>query len=531
MTSFKSGTPSKSVKSHKPLKSYKTARRAFLRSCAASTVLWPLLRNVESHAQTGTAPKRLLVIQHPIGTVLDRWRPDASATATDFTLPYISEPFEALRSNLVMIDGLNIVAATRVSGGPTGDRTHEGGMVAMMTGQPTLGRIGQQDHAAGGASIDQMLLERSPLLGGPTSATPTPFGSLQLAADIRSDRSEVSPRVMSYGAPSEEQSDINLARKPLYPSTQPLDVYRRLFGGTGVPLDEAQAKALLARKESVLDFMRGDLARLRGLVPASELDKLDAHANAIASLEETLRRTIAPVSAEQCSRPSEPMAVMESGAGESGSSLSGADYYVPSDPEQHPHELIGRAQLSLIRAAFACDLARTATFMWSAGTNWVVFPGVLNGVELPGGAESSPHHPPSHTTDAGTTAWLAEIDRWYAEQTAQAMLEFQAQTDLDGGSLLDNTVVVYTSEVARAWDHDFRNLPLLVFGSSKLGIEGGRLLRVSDGPLPSITTNTGNRPTNALWMALAPVFDVELESIGTAEQDAGGALPDLVVPA
>jgi hypothetical protein len=226
------------------------------------------------------------------------------------------------------------------------------------------------------------------------------------------------------------------------------------------------------------------------------------------------------------------MVFSEDGQGQAGSALSGADYYTPGQPDHHPHELIGRAQLAMIRAAFACDLVRTATFMWCAGTNWVVFPGALNGKQLTGGAESSPHHPPSHTTDAATVDWLAEIHRFYAQQTAEALLEFKAQTDVDGGSMLDNTVVVYLSEVARAHDHDFRNVPLLVFGGPNVGIEGGRFLSVSGGPLPTASNaNTGNRPTNALWMALAPIFGVELTSLGSAAQDAGGPLPDLVSPA
>jgi hypothetical protein len=514
--------------------SYKIARRAFLRGTGAAALLWPLLRNIEAFAQTGQAPKRFLVIHHPIGTVLDRWRPSGGATTSEFTLPYISAPYEPLRPILVMIDGLNIVAASRVAAGPTGDKTHEGGMVAIMTGQPTLGRIGQQDHSAGGASIDQILLERSPMLGGAASTMKTPFGSLQLAADIRSDRSEVSPRVLSYRAPTEGQSDINLARKPLYPDTQPLNVYSRIFGAaSGVPLDAEQAAALLARKKSALDFMRSDLARLRTLVPASEKDKLDAHAQAIASLEATLQRTIVPVpGGDQCVKPMAPMAFVENGKGQAGSTLSGADYYAPGEPDFHPHELIGRAHLAMIRAAFACDLVRTATFMWSAGTNWVVFPGALNGKQITGGAESSPHHPPSHTTDAATVDWIAEIHRFYAEQTAAALLEFQAQIDVDGGSMLDNTVVVVLSEVGRAYDHDFRNVPLLVFGSPKVRIEGGRFLSVSGGPLPTASNaNTGNRPTNALWLSLAPIFGVELPSLGSASQDAGGPLPDLVSPA
>jgi hypothetical protein len=340
--------------------------------------------------------------------------------------------------------------------------------------------------------------------------------------------------VLSYRAPTPAESDINLARKPLYPDTQPLNVYSRIFGAaSGVPLDADQARALLARKKSALDFMRSDLARMRTLVPASEKDKLDAHAQAIASLEATLQRTLVPLpGGEQCMKPDAPMAFVQDGKGQAGSSLSGSDYYTPGDPDYHPHELIGRAQLAMIRAAFACDLARTATFMWSAGTNWVVFPGTMNGKQLLGGAESSPHHPPSHTTDPATIDWITEVHRFYAEQTAAALLEFQAQTDIDGGSMLDNTVVVVLSEVGRAYDHDFRNVPLLVFGSPKVGIEGGRFLRVSDGPLPTAANaNTGNRPTNALWLAIAPTFGVELTSLGSEAQDAGGALPDLVSPA
>ena len=60
-------------------------------------------------------------------------------------------------------------------------------------------------------------------------------------------------------------------------------------------------------------------------------------------------------------------------------SLSGVDYYVPNMPTSHPHLDLGLTQLRLIKTAFACDLARVATFMWSAGTNWVVFPGTMQG--------------------------------------------------------------------------------------------------------------------------------------------------------
>jgi len=144
------------------------------------------------------APLRLLIVHHPLGAGpgLSTWRPNASATTTSFTLPLETAPFNAaatpLQKYMCMIDGLNVVT-------PSGQNTHEGGIVAVMTGMNALGKGNtQQDWAAAGPSVDQLLLDKSPMLGGPSQAKPTTFGSLQLGADVRSDRDEVGPRVLSY---------------------------------------------------------------------------------------------------------------------------------------------------------------------------------------------------------------------------------------------------------------------------------------------------------------------------------------------
>src|SRR5262245_54524285 len=166
------------------------ARRSFLRACGGSAALLvPLLRDIEARATGAPAPLRFLVIQKPLGCQWPLWRPAATATTTTFTLPAISAPFEPLRSKMAMIDGLNVVTADR-GGTGGGTNTGEGGVLALMTGQPALGKIGQQDWCGGGASIDQILLARSPVLGGPASTKRTMFGSLQLAADVRAERDE-----------------------------------------------------------------------------------------------------------------------------------------------------------------------------------------------------------------------------------------------------------------------------------------------------------------------------------------------------
>src|SRR6185436_18573323 len=110
--------------------------------------------------------------------------------------------------------------------------------------------------------------------------------------------------------------------------------------------------------------------------------------------------------------------------------LRGFDHYVPNEPDNHPHETVGRLHLALIKAAFACDLTRVATFMWASGTSWVSFPGNLDGADLrAGGAttrDAAPYHPVCHTDMPDVRDWLAKIDAWYARQTSLALQDFEA---------------------------------------------------------------------------------------------------------
>jgi hypothetical protein len=212
-----------------------------------------------------------------------------------------------------------------------------------------------------------------------------------------------------------------------------------------------------------------------------------------------------------------------------GSILKGVDYYDPSNLSNHPHQRLGLQQLAMIQAAFQCDYVRVATFMWSPGTNWVVFPTSFQGATLSTSppSASSPHHPPSHTTNPATMAWLAQLDSFYAQQSSAAIQAMDAVKDFDGNTLLDNTVIVYVSEIARAYDHDQLNVPILVFGGKNTRIKGGQYLKITDGPLPSVDgKNSGNRPLNDMWLALAPIFGVTLPSLGSRAQYTG-ALPGL----
>src|SRR4051812_44350303 len=157
---------------------YRTTRRNFLHGgCAAAMAFW--LRRAEAFAQGATSPKRLLIIHHPVGTIQKNWT--CQGTETNFTLSRILAPFEPVKSHMVVLDGIDIIAKG-VGGG------HEQGTVTVMTGVRTTELYpgnGGDDPKAAGPSIDQILLKGSPSLQGP------PIASLQVSCDDRVDVGEI----------------------------------------------------------------------------------------------------------------------------------------------------------------------------------------------------------------------------------------------------------------------------------------------------------------------------------------------------
>jgi hypothetical protein len=441
---------------------YRIARRSFLRGLglagAASGLGWWLHR-AESHAGGAGSPRRLIVMQRPNGTVHSQWLAGA-------TLGPILEPFAGLQDQMVVLGGLNIVTSNG------GNASHEGGLVTLMTGEP----IGEtrppspDDWKNTAPSIDQILAEQSPVLGG------TPFASLQIAAHNRQDGApEVANRALSY-----EGADI-----PLYPEIKPSLTFERLFGAIDPSDADALARAR-AKNASVLDFIDGDLQRLRQLAPAAERDKLDAHADAIRQLEQSLDGLT------ECASGDPPID--------------------PPDSDTHTDvAAVGAAQLAILRAALQCDLTRVVTFMWTPGASSVQFEGLYEGMNL------FQHHSLSHQNldDATVQQNMGAIDRWYSERTAEFLQSLADTPDFDGsGSVLDNSLVLYLSEVSVGWTHSFDEMPMVLFGGRNLGLEGGRIL------------DFGGRPTNDLWLSIAPVFGVDLGQLG-AEGQSSGPLPGL----
>lgn len=523
--------------------SYRFARRSFLSAIGGAVGLEILLRNMEAAAQGTGAPPRFLMMHWPVGTLKQQFIPNG--TGTSYTTSksqgpgYLLSPFDTaeLRPHTIALHGFNMNGISGRGGG------HEDGTPFATTGSNSPGTRSNggesDDGCAGGPSWDQILLKNVPALARRNGTQIIGRGYYNTIADARIDSYETSTRTLSYGYTKQSiqgaiPAGMISENQPLRPQLSPLTAYNDLFSGfmPGGMGPDANAIRLLKQKRSVLDHSLRELNRLNALAPASERVKIESHAAIIRAIEAQLTQQINnPPTTGGGMPPAVPPASL---SGKSNDRAS--DYGNPtSTTDDGPnHELVGNTHAGILRAAFACDLIRVATFQWSPGTNHVSFKGL---------DPNSPntiymHHPLSHkngsrafyegsrpSTDAYIWDAMVNANKWYFDKTAAIINTFRTQVDpLDpmGGSLLDRTVIPMVTEVADA-SHNRNGHAALIFGGKALGMQGGQFKSVSGihnqlwvtvaqaylgaGAVSALAgesyVKTGSNPIAGLWVAPA----------------------------
>jgi hypothetical protein len=108
-----------------------------------------------------------------------------------------------------------------------------------------------------------------------------------------------------------------------------------------------------------------------------------------------------------------------------------------------------------------------------------------------------------HQNDPARLEKLSRINVFHLELFAYYVEKLRTTADGDGGSLLDQTVLLYGSGMGDSNLHDPRNLPILVVGGGAGQIRGGRHLR-----FPKET------PLTNLYMTVLDKVGVPTERIG-----------------
>jgi hypothetical protein len=105
-----------------------------------------------------------------------------------------------------------------------------------------------------------------------------------------------------------------------------------------------------------------------------------------------------------------------------------------------------------------------------------------------------------HRTRTRAEAAAGTVRARLSAITGCAAATDSACTDVFGGTLLDNTIVPYVTEVSRA-THKWTQMPVVVFGGKSVGLKGGQFLTFQ------------GRPHNDMWLSIAQALGVTVENL------------------
>jgi hypothetical protein len=429
-------------------------RRDFIRDAGLGAAAVPFILNLPSlgFANQARRKQRLVVMFSPNGVVPKAFWPNEEGAT--FTLPESLQPLAPFQAQTLVLHGV----CDKVRG--DGDN-HMRGIGCLLTGAELFpGNIQGGSHTpagwASGISIDQEI--KNHLQKG--ADTRTRFGSLEFGVLVP-QRADTWTR-MVYTGPN----------RPVAPIDDPYQMFAKLYGRT-------RDRELLA---SVLDDVKDDLKKVSQAVSTEDRRLLDEHATFVREMEQELRATAQKKAGQK---------VPELEAG-----VKGVNDNLPK---------ISKMQIDLLVQSFAADFARVATLQ---------FTNSVGGARMRWIGVSEGHHELSHAPDSNTKVQekLTKINKWFCEQLAYLAKRLSETPEPGGqGSLLDNTLIVWTNELGKGNSHTLDNIPFVLVGKG-LGFQMGRSLKLK------------KAPHNRLLLALAHGFGHRITRFGNPDFCGGGAL-------
>ncbi len=422
------------------------SRRTFLRGAGVAVALpfleamWPRA----ARAQAAATPRRFLAWYVPNGIHMPDWTP--ATTDANYTLPPILAPLAPIRDEVLVLTGLLNAAANEVTTG--GD--HARGTGTFLTARPVNPSRGTR--LENGISLDQRIAQA---IGAQTS-----MPSLQLGTEGGSTAGNCDLAACAYSR------NISWAgpQSPLSKETNPVSAFERVFQGAGTPLPPAESERRRLLRLSVLDTVINDANRLRFELGSSDRQKVDEYLTDVRALELRIQDT----STSQCAaiEPAEPV------------------------------DLVARVRsmIDLMVFAFQCDRTRIISFMAlnSSANETYRFLNIFDG-----------HHQISHhQNNPANFAMLRTINIWEVEQFAYLLQQLAAIQE-PGGSLLDSSLVYFSSEIEDGNAHRHSNMPILLAGRGAGAVQPGRHLRFS-----------GDPPIANLFLTVLRAFGIEDATFG-----------------
>ena len=442
------------------------SRRTILRG-AGATLSLPLLEAMvpaaTALAQTAAAAKpRFVGCFVPHGMAPGYWVP-AKEGALEAELPFNWKPLEPFRSQTVILSGLHSRSAEPPPGVTGADHWVASAFLCADKPKKTAGA-----DVYNGTTIDQLIAQR---IGGETL-----MPSMQLAVEDPGANSSncgegyscTYTNTISWASPT----------APLPMELNPQVVFERMFGD-GSTIEQRAARR--RRDRSILDSMTTSLQRLRGDVSEPDRARLDDYTEHVREIERRLQ-----IAMKASAVAPENMAVPVG---------------VPQSFDEHI-----KLQFDLLALAFQADITRVGTLLFARDLTGRTYPEC----EAP---TSGFHGVSHHGEDPRRIAELSKINQYHVKMLAHLVARLAATSDGDG-TLLDQSLVLYGSNMGNSNQHVHYDVPHVLVGGTAGKLRGGRHLAYP----------TKQVPTGNLLLSTLDLFGIEQDRIG----DSTGRLTGLV---
>jgi hypothetical protein len=435
-----------------------TFSRRLLLGGAAVSVALPFFESLaprEARGQAPSAPKRFLAYLAPNGFHMADFKPVGGTGA--LTLGPMMGGLEPVKDRVLVLSGLQNTKQDRAMG------DHAGGIGSFLSNRTVV----FDQEKMGGPSIDQVIAAQ---VGGKTK-----LKSLELSGEVGFSDGYCDS---GYRCAVGNHISFDTAGTPLPKLFDTAAIFDRLFQGFDANASAADAARRAKYEKSVLDNVLAQATELSGKLSPSDKLKLDEYLNAVRDVE------------------------MRIGVGEPDAGCMPPARTESALTDAQRHVVLN----DLIALAFQCNVTNVASLMWgnmTSNRNYA-FLGASGG-----------HHDISHHGDKPENiSKLKVIGKWELDQLGALLAKLESLPDSDGRTVLDNTLVFYSSDISDGDAHNHDDMPVVLAGGAA-GFAMGRHLQLPDKP-----------HFGQLFVSIARAFGANITQFG---ENGMSALPGLTV--
>jgi hypothetical protein len=419
-------------------------RRSFLAGAGGVMIGLPFLEALAPRtAKAATAPKRFLGYWYPNGYYMLDWRPTGAGANFTFgpnmgagnrawtdglgTFPTTEDGpgLDSVKDKVMLISGLTNTSQPK---GVPGD--HSGGTGSFMTNRS----VSMATNAKmGGPSVDYVIAQA---IGKDTKRPYLAMGGEKArGAGVFCDS--------GFNCVVGDHISFDMTGNAVTRFDDPGQIFDQLFmglptGTAGQPSAADLAAAARNKQDtSILDLVTAEATSLQPKLSRQDRPRLDEYLTSVREVERRIKALPAGGgSAPACMPP-----------------MRQTTAFNLANPRQNidiAHELMA--------LAFQCDATRVISFQWGNSTS--------NRPHNMIGASGGHHDLSHHGTNMQMINKIQRIDYWWFRRFTALITRLKGMTDIDGKSVLDNTLIFQGTDVSDGAKHNHDDMPVVLAGGA-----------------------------------------------------------------